>query len=917
MGFLRRSIALSTGLMVCATGLFFTQAPATGVPLPSPDNPNVRFVEGTPHSEHMFGTAPGVPEPAPKGSSIDAGAGKATRLDVGAAASGPSGDIRVRLVTAKLADNSGSVSMSGAEQAVASTSGYWQAMTAGRLSMTVDSKVAGFQSKARSTDSYFTIISTITSELKWSASPYTALVIFIPTATLSGNALGAGYSSGSYSGRVLLPQVSNLSSNVMTHEFGHVIGLMHADALQCGSGASDVGTDSNGRFTDPSCYIREYGDTTDIMGAAQNAQPVVSSTLWDYAGLGRGDEIRDVGVASGVKSYTLKPWGGTDAQRAIKFTDPVSKEVYYLELRQPVGYDSYLGQSGKPAGNMGVKIVQRGGATIASSLILMPSTVPFTEPWYAKNHAWQAGSTFTTYTGTRVTINSVSATSASVTINADSKLKAQMRFSAGDFDGDKLADVMSREADGSLLLFSGLPGNRLDDPVQIGSGWGIFNAVLGTGDVNGDGFGDVLARTSDGGLWLYPGNGKGGFLARSYVGSGWQNFQRLVSVGDFNGDSRNDLLAVGNDGKLWLYAGNGAGSFLDGVQIGQGWDVFASLASAGSFGGGSAGLLATATDGTLYAYPGDGKGGFLPRTVAGTGWSAAGDLVGGQDFTGDKSPDVLTAKGDGMTLYPGDGQGFATRLPIGAGWNQFAQVWEAGDFDGDGVADVLARAKDGALWLYPGNGSGGFLPRVQVGSGWNGFTAVVSAGDFDGDTHPDLVARTSDGVLWLYPTDGEGQFLARKQIGTGWQGFSELLAPGDFSGDGKADLLARTADGALWLYPGNGSGGFLPWRQIGSGWNMFNTVLQGGDFDGDGREDLLGRGNDGGLWLYPGNGQGGFLDRTYLGSGWNMFSSLAALGNGFTGTGDPALVGVAGDGSLLMYSGTGRGGFKPVVLNPR
>jgi hypothetical protein len=48
-----------------------------------------------------------------------------------------------------------------------------------------------------------------------------------------------------------------------------------------------------------------------------------------------------------------------------------------------------------------------------------------------------------------------------------------------------------------------------------------------------------------------------------------------------------------------------------------------------------------------------------------------------------------------------------------------------------------------------------------------------------------------------------------------------------------------------------------------------------------------------------------------------MFSSIAALGNGFTGTGGPSVVGVAGDGTLLLYSGTGAGKFMPVVLNPR
>lgn len=58
MGALRRSIALSTGLVVFATGLFFVQTPATAVPLPGPDNPNVQFVEGTPHSEHEFENPP-------------------------------------------------------------------------------------------------------------------------------------------------------------------------------------------------------------------------------------------------------------------------------------------------------------------------------------------------------------------------------------------------------------------------------------------------------------------------------------------------------------------------------------------------------------------------------------------------------------------------------------------------------------------------------------------------------------------------------------------------------------------------------------------------------------------------------------------------------------------------------------------
>ncbi len=37
-----------------------------------------------------------------------------------------------------------------------------------------------------------------------------------------------------------MPLPASLTNSVLTHEFGHVLGLMHANSLQCGSGAQDV-----------------------------------------------------------------------------------------------------------------------------------------------------------------------------------------------------------------------------------------------------------------------------------------------------------------------------------------------------------------------------------------------------------------------------------------------------------------------------------------------------------------------------------------------------------------------------------------------------------------------------------------------------------------------------------------------------
>ena len=49
-----------------------------------------------------------------------------------------------------------------------------------------------------------------------------------------------------------------------------------------------------------------------------------------------------------------------------------------------------------------------------------------------------------------------------------------------------------------------------------------MNALMAPGDFNGDRTADVLAReASTGYLWLYPGNGAGGWRPRVLANSGW------------------------------------------------------------------------------------------------------------------------------------------------------------------------------------------------------------------------------------------------------------------------------------------------------------------------------------------------------------------------------------------------------------
>ncbi|MHA7181104.1 hypothetical protein ACX80J_13400, partial [Arthrobacter sp. MDB2-24] len=328
----------------------------------------------------------------------------------GTAAIGPrSGDFKVTLVTVQLAGktkaDADAINMTAARNSITKTSAYWKAASAGRLSMT---KVNEFRhvSAARITDSYGTIMATVTKELNWQYRPYEALVIFVPHADLNYNGswgiLGGGFTDSDTSGRIIMPYPSALTNNVVTHEFGHVLGLHHANSLACTGGQVDAER-TGSSWGDSGCWSSEYSDMSDLMGFAQVSSPVINAFLWEYGGFGLGSEIRNIGTPTERKQYTLKPWGGMEPQRALKFTDPVSDEVYYLELRVPVGLDS----TAAVGGNQGVKITKQDilGWSGNASAVLTPNSRIF--GYSNRTLTWGTGQTFVTHAGTRVEITSV------------------------------------------------------------------------------------------------------------------------------------------------------------------------------------------------------------------------------------------------------------------------------------------------------------------------------------------------------------------------------------------------------------------------------------------------------------------------------------------------------------------------------
>ncbi|MDF3300124.1 FG-GAP repeat domain-containing protein [Streptomyces tropicalis] len=154
---------------------------------------------------------------------------------------------------------------------------------------------------------------------------------------------------------------------------------------------------------------------------------------------------------------------------------------------------------------------------------------------------------------------------------------------AGDLTGDGRPDLLARDHNGVLWLYKGTgePTTPFATRTKIGTGWGIYNAIVSGTDLTGDGRPDLLARDHDGVLWLYKGTGNPTtpFATRTKIGSGWNTYTSLVSTYDMNGDGKSDLLAVDHDGVLWLYNGTGnpTAPFTTRTKIGTGWGIYNTL----------------------------------------------------------------------------------------------------------------------------------------------------------------------------------------------------------------------------------------------------------------------------------------------------------------------------------------------------
>ncbi|WP_307275016.1 GH25 family lysozyme [Arthrobacter sp. W4I7] len=499
----------------------------------------------------------------------------------------------------------------------------------------------------------------------------------------------------------------------------------------------------------------------------------------------------------------------------------------------------------------------------------------------------------------------------------------------GDFNGDGNADLIQRRPDGELWFYPGDGSGRYLAGRKIGSGWQLYDRVLGVGDYNGDGKNDLIARKLDGSLWFYAGTGavtpsnEGYSMAVKIGDYGWNAFTSILGVRDFDGDKKPDLLASTPDGKLYLYSGTGTGKTGSGRQIDYGWNVFDQLVAIQDFDGtGTSDLVGRRPDGTLWFYSNAGNATLTNPRQIGSGWGIYSEILGTGDSNGDSMSDFVGVQPDASVyFYAGTAmrdQGYSPARKIGDyGWDAFNLLVGTPDFNGDGKGDLLARKPDGTLWFYPGNGTGAYGTPTKIGNyGWEAFDFLAGVGDFSGDGKSDLVGRKRDGTLWLYPGTGridaanQGYGTPQKIGDYGWEAFDVITGAGDLDNDGKKDIVARKPDGSLWLYRGTGivnstNLGYLGAIQIGDyGWDAFDHFFGSGDFNADRKNDLLARKPDGTVWFYAGDGSGRFGMAKRIATGWNIYDVLLS-GSNLNSDAVPDVVARKPDGSLWAYLGTG------------
>jgi hypothetical protein len=185
---------------------------------------------------------------------------------------------------------------------------------------------------------------------------YSRLVYFFPQNACSATGYNAGHLA--VPSRTWL-KGNNFTARDLAHEMGHSFGMSHSQGLDCGS-----------EVVGGSCVVRTVYDPADTMGSGTMPHfDAVQKELLGWLNASGQPSITSV-TANGTYSIASYEATGTASKvlKVAKGIDSFSGQMsyYYVEYRQPVGFDTVLGSIGNLTSGV---LIHLGGTDQLSQLL--------------------------------------------------------------------------------------------------------------------------------------------------------------------------------------------------------------------------------------------------------------------------------------------------------------------------------------------------------------------------------------------------------------------------------------------------------------------------------------------------------------------------------------------------------------------
>lgn len=292
---------------------------------------------------------------------------------------------------------------------VSASSTFWQQQSRGELRLAMSGALRPSYTASVDCSDPFALWDEAARRTGYVDADDSSLVLVLPGS--AGCSYGLGTIGGSpNSGGYMY--YSGDSPDVLSHEAGHNMSLMHADRLACPTAdARQLGWDDFGT----SCELAAYGDGQDIMSVdlIGSPSPMLSTPQALRTGMLEASAAT-VLPGTGTSSVTLLPVAGRTGLRSARVTNPATGVTYYVEYRRASGLDAENAWGHRT----GMRVLRWNYDSTNQTVLLDPSP---TGTWDDADPVLDVGETLTTYDG-GLRFRTVSAGTTSATVEVVSSV---------------------------------------------------------------------------------------------------------------------------------------------------------------------------------------------------------------------------------------------------------------------------------------------------------------------------------------------------------------------------------------------------------------------------------------------------------------------------------------------------------------